>query len=212
MRRPSLLKIIQRRNGVKMEAQNFDHFLILDFEATCEKDVKIDPQEIIEFPVLKICGKTFEEQTVFHEYVRPTKIPLLSAFCTDLTGITQQTVAESDVFESVYTRVNDWIAGQPLGEFIFVTCGDWDLKTMLPHQLGHADIRGAPPQYFSRWINIKKPFNAVMGFYPRHLNAMLEAVGLQFEGRPHSGIDDCRNIARVLRALAQRGHVFQQKY
>ena len=34
---------------------------------------------------------------------------------------------------------------------------------------------------------------------------MLEGLGLPMQGRHHSGIDDCRNIARVLIALAQRG-------
>ena len=34
---------------------------------------------------------------------------------------------------------------------------------------------------------------------------MLEGLGLPMQGRHHSGLDDCRNIARVLIALAQRG-------
>ena len=69
------------------------------------------------------------------------------------------------------------------------------------------------PNYLKRWINIKKVF-------PKHLfdekaaknevvfvkdvkkppvtgmPHMLELCGLELEGRHHSGIDDCKNIAR----------------
>ena len=40
------------------------------------------------------------------------------------------------------------------------------------------------------------------------LNAMLTLVGLEFEGQPHSGLDDAKNIARVLlRLIADRAFV-----
>ncbi|KAG8823232.1 hypothetical protein FRC17_009385 [Serendipita sp. 399] len=37
------------------------------------------------------------------------------------------------------------------------------------------------------------------------LNRQLELLGLKFEGREHSGLDDSRNIARILVELASRG-------
>ena len=37
--------------------------------------------------------------------------------------------------------------------------------------------------------------------------ALEEALGLKFEGRAHSGIDDARNIARVALTLLHRGAV-----
>ncbi len=39
---------------VTVVEQDFDYFLVLDFEATCIKDMRINPQEIIEFPCLKV--------------------------------------------------------------------------------------------------------------------------------------------------------------
>ena len=54
--------------AAKFPTQNFDYFLVLDFEAN--KDHKtIKPMEIIEFPVLKVSGKTFETEAVFHHYI-----------------------------------------------------------------------------------------------------------------------------------------------
>lgn len=37
------------------------------------------------------------------------------------------------------------------------------------------------------------------------LSTMLEKLGLQYEGRPHSGLDDSRNIARIALRMLQDG-------
>ena len=49
-----------------------DYYLILDFEATCENNKRITPQETIEFPVLKVNAQTLETEAEFHSYVQPT--------------------------------------------------------------------------------------------------------------------------------------------
>lgn len=66
--------------------QDFDYFLVLDFEATCIKDMRLNPQEIIEFPCLKVDAKTFQIVDKFHSYIRPVYRPKLSPFCIKLTG------------------------------------------------------------------------------------------------------------------------------
>ncbi|GBO39807.1 ERI1 exoribonuclease 3, partial [Araneus ventricosus] len=62
--------------------QKFDYFLVLDIEATCDSPVNVDPQEILEFPVVKVNAETFRPEATFHSYVRPTVVPELSDFCT----------------------------------------------------------------------------------------------------------------------------------
>ena len=76
-----------------IQKQTFKFLLVMDFEATCIKDQKIEPQEIIEIPVLKVDTKTMEPVGEFHTYVRPVKRPRLSPFCTKLTKITQTQVS-----------------------------------------------------------------------------------------------------------------------
>lgn len=75
----------------EVQPQKFDYLLVLDFEATCgTKGYEPKPQEIIEFPCALLNVKRgFQVEAIFHEYVRPTHHPLLSTFCTELTGITQ---------------------------------------------------------------------------------------------------------------------------
>ncbi|XP_075527460.1 snipper isoform X2 [Dermacentor variabilis] len=64
--------------------QAFDYFLLLDFEATCSAEKGVPtPQEIIEFPVLKVNGRTFETEATFHTYVQPQAHPQLTAFCIE---------------------------------------------------------------------------------------------------------------------------------
>ena len=53
----------------------------------------------------------------------------------------------------------------PSPSFTFVTCGDWDLKTMFPRQLsvsGHPDSFKYPV-YFESWINLKRVFGPFLG-------------------------------------------------
>ena len=82
----------QLRLNPDIQEQSFPFLLVMDFEATCIKDQKIEPQEIIEIPVLKVDTRTMEPIGEFHTYVRPVKRPRLSPFCTKLTKITQAQV------------------------------------------------------------------------------------------------------------------------
>ncbi len=41
-------------------------------------------KEIIEFPVLKLNGRTFEIEDTFHQYVQPTVHKQLTEFCTNV--------------------------------------------------------------------------------------------------------------------------------
>ena len=189
--------------------QKFSHLLAIDFEATCLSGNRlIDPQEIIEFPCLKVETKGFNVVDQFHSYVKPKFHPILSEFCTELTGIMQETVQAQPEFPIVFKMFQDWLsANNDMGnDFAFVTCGDWDLKVCLPNQCKASGLK--LPEYCQRWVNIKKSHQMVHNKFPRSLNEMLVQNGLSFEGRPHSGIDDTQNLVRLIKALAVSGHVF----
>lgn len=111
-----------------------DYFIVLDFEATCELDKsKQWPQEIIEFPSVVVDVATNKVVGKFQEYVKPVHRPVLSEFCTSLTGITQNTVDNAKDFASVFEAYQQWLSELVKEKtFMFITCGDWDLKTMLP--------------------------------------------------------------------------------
>ncbi|KAB7503344.1 ERI1 exoribonuclease 3 [Armadillidium nasatum] len=206
----SNLRVISRQSHkLKMPAQNYDSFLVLDFEATCQEGTRISRPEIIEFPVLKVDGRTFDVTEKFHSYVRPVLNPQLTDFCTKLTGITQEMVESSDTFPTVFGSFQTWLLEKvgPKERFLFVTCGDWDLKSMLPDQCKRECI--VLPPYFNTWMNIKKAYAHVTGVFTKGMLTMLNDLKLEHIGRHHSGIDDCTNIVSILKALNDMGCVFR---
>lgn len=193
----------------------FDTLVILDFEATCEDGGAPSPQEIIELPSVLVSLRERRVLDDFGTFVRPIFHPRLSPFCHKLTSIRQEDVDAAPAFPQALERHLAWLRGHGLldapDRFAFVTCGDWDLSTMLPTQCAASGppITDLPPAY-RRWINIKKIF---AGQIPRAksngMASMLRTLGLELVGTHHRGIDDCHNIARIALALAARGAAFR---
>jgi len=196
--------------------QAFDYFVVLDFEATCDTPQPPSPQEIIEFPSVLLAGDSLQILDTFESFVRPQHHGLLSEFCRTLTTITQAQVDAAPLFSEVLDSHLRWLRSHALPtsatesgpSYAFITCGDWDLATMLPAQLrAILPPLGAIPWPYRRWINIKRHFAASPAGKrkPQGMPGMLEALGLPLVGVHHRGIDDCKNIAAIARALAEGG-------
>ena len=123
-----------------LKRQSFDLICVLDFEATCDTEGRMRrmDMEIIEFPSVLIDSSTMEVVDEFQRFVTPLKYGV-SPFCTELTGITQQTIDENGrPFLEVLQEHQEWLRSHTgsTKSVIVLTCGDWDLKTMLPIQVG----------------------------------------------------------------------------
>ena len=102
---------------------------------------------------------------------------------------------------------------QEPGSVAYLTCGDWDLKTMLPLQLrlsgtqaGLDPSTGALAPPFNRGINVKKSFQRFYGLRSaKGMAGMLHHAHMTLEGRHHSGIDDCKNILRIVQRMRKDG-------
>jgi len=147
------------------------YIVIMDFEATCDDGpsrnradkCRKTTQEIIEWPAVILNVNTLEIEAEFHRYVRPTDVPLLTKFCTQLTGIRQTQVARAATLEPTLHDFHHFLCdfgllGTPKDTWSFVLCGDWDLKTMLPTECSRKCIK--IPKYFKSWMNIKHIFQA----------------------------------------------------
>ena len=99
-----------------------------------------------------------ETESTFHTYVQPVVHPQCTPFCTELTGIIQAMVGGQPSLQQVLERVDEWMAKEglldPKVKSIFVTCGHWDLKVLLPGQCQYLGLPVA--DYFKQWINLKK--------------------------------------------------------
>ena len=88
--------------------------------------------------------------------------------------------------------------------YVVCTCGDWDCKTALPAQ---CELSGVPvPRWGRAWMNIKAPFQSCGYGKGGGMMSMLKKMGIEHTGRHHSGIDDCRNTAKILQRIIQDGH------
>lgn len=201
-------KIKKLTKAKLMEIQNLQpYYVVIDFEATCQENNPVDfKYEIIEFPAILIHTETLKIVDVFHSYVKPVIHPKLTAFCTSLTGITQDQVDKAPIFTQVLSLFENWLKSHGLlfcQKFI-VTDGPWDMGRFLFLQCKISGLKY--PAYAKEWTNVRRIFR---NFYKYHqggtLEDMIRFVGLTFEGDPHRGLDDAYNIARMFLHLLRDG-------
>lgn len=61
------------------------------------------------------------------------------------------------------------------------------------------------PRWARKWIDIRKMFSNYIGVKRCGIQKMLSYYNFEFEGNQHCGLDDAKNIARILIRLAQDG-------
>ncbi|XP_035404547.1 LOW QUALITY PROTEIN: ERI1 exoribonuclease 2 [Cygnus atratus] len=194
-------------------AQRFGHLVVVDLEATCWRGERRHSPEIIEFPAVLLNTATGEIEAEFHTYVQPQEHPVLSEFCMELTGITQNQVNEGVPLNICLSQFLKWIQKIQQEKKIvfssdilnnstseakpgtFVTWTDWDLGVCLQYECKRKQLR--KPDILNSWIDLKATYKAFYNRKPKGLNGALQDLGLTFAGREHSGLDDSRNTARL---------------
>lgn len=183
------------------------HYAVIDFEATCDQSApEVDfMHEIIEVPVILISAKDMKVVEEFHEYVKPGMVPILSPFCKKLTGIGQATINKSRPFTEVWSDLEQWLKAQNIENLCWVTDGPWDFKKFLAKECRYNNL--SFPRSCTQYCNIRRKFCNFYGVKRVNLSEMLRNLGMEFEGRMHSGICDSRNIANVVCTMLQDGAV-----
>lgn len=168
-------------------------FLVIDLEATCDEEGRIPEKimEIIEIGAVLVDGATLEPVGEFATFVRPVIRPTLTAFCTKLTTITQADVDGAPTFPAAIEALGRFVGER---DALFGSWGDYDRK-----QFEIDANRWGVPLPLRGHMNIKKRFSAALGETTRYgMASALERLGLPLQGTHHRGIDDARNIARIL--------------
>lgn len=120
---------------------------------------------------------------------------MLSDFCTELTGITQEMVDEAPAFPGTVQAMNAWLGDLP-DDFIWCSWGNYDRLHLEAQSL----LDGAQPAILARpHLNLKRIWRRTTGQKKRNgLASALAFHDLAFEGSQHRGVDDARNITRLL--------------
>ncbi|XP_009868413.1 PREDICTED: ERI1 exoribonuclease 2, partial [Apaloderma vittatum] len=178
-----------------------------------------------EFPAVLLNAATGEIESEFHTYVQPQEHPILSEFCTELTGITQNQVDEGVPLNICLSLFLKWIRKIQKEKKIvfntdmpsnstseakactFVTWTDWDLGVCLHYECKRKQLR--KPDILNSWIDLKATYRVFYNRKPKGLNGALQDLGIAFEGREHSGLDDSRNTARLAWRLICDGCVLR---
>lgn len=172
-----------------------DQLLIIDFEATCSDTgaVPREEMEIIEIGAVLADAATFAVVDDFQSFVRPVRHPTLTQFCTRLTTITQADIESAPGFADMMAALDAWL--QPYGAPLFCSWGDYDRK-QLQQDCAYHDL---PYPFGEDHLNLKRAFGRRQRLAKGPgLGSGLKMAGLTFEGTAHRGIDDARNMTRLL--------------
>jgi 3'-5' exoribonuclease 1 len=184
--------------------EDFPFVLVVDLEATCDDRnrkpnlVPKEEMETIEIGAVLVDTRTLEPVSELGMFVRPVRHPRLTAFCVQLTSITQADVDGAVLFPEAVANVERFLAGRRV---LFGSWGDYD-RNQLAQDAAYHRV-GLP--FTQHHLNLKKRFSEQLGEPKRFgMDGALRRVGLTLEGTHHRGIDDARNIARLLPWISGR--------
>ena len=178
------------------------YHLVIDLEATCDDQGRISQRqmEIIEIGAVLCRTSTLEPVDELQTFVKPVVHPVLTEFCTKLTTITQADVEGAPRFPEAIEQLRRLIGDR---DALFCSWGDYDRD-----QFGRdASRHGVRLPFGTRHLNLKKRFSEQLGETRSYgMSGALRRVGLPLQGTHHRGIDDARNIARLLPWVLGRAH------
>jgi inhibitor of KinA sporulation pathway (predicted exonuclease) len=173
-------------------------FAIIDLECTCSNDGSIprDEMEIIEIGcvITDIDGNISDEIDIF---VKPIIHTELTDFCIELTGITQEKVDDGVSLNEALHRLNSFMISNKVEAWM--SWGYFD-KNQLDKEANKKLVYKENASFFViPHINLSDKYVQTKNLKRKvGLRKALAQNNMQFIGRPHSGIDDVRNIARLL--------------
>lgn len=104
----------------------------------------------------------------FRHFVMPVEAPVLSGFCTRLTGITQTQCDDGAPLQTILMLFNKWLksmcikhslvlpktsATNKLGNVALVSWSDWDFGVCLHKEIERKKLQ--KPPYFDQWIDLR---------------------------------------------------------
>jgi len=144
----------------------------------------------------------------------PTLIdsPSSSSRCADFSLSSKPLSTFEPTLESSFSkRAEPEKTTTPSLTFSIVTDGPCDIQDFLvPNaEALHIPLLQRYP-YWNRWINLRDIFARHYGCKRLGIKQSLEVLGLEFIGRPHSGLDDARNLATLAVNLMQHEAVLRE--
>lgn len=172
------------------------HWLIIDLEATTEEGGwPLEDMEIIEIGASLVApdGRELEH---FQRFVRPLRRPVLTAFCRELTHISQAQVDGAPPLGQVWPQFERWLEPHLPHLAGWGSWGDYDQRQLRLEWQRHSlcsCLQDIPHHNLKQSFADSRQLKRAVG-----LQGALQLIGLQFQGRQHRALEDARNTARLL--------------
>ena len=175
-------------------SKKLDKIVVVDIEATCWEGKNPEGMEndIIEVGVCLLDVNTGEIEDNRGILVKPER-STISSFCTQLTTITPEMVEQEGVnFQEALRILKKEYESQSR---CWASFGAYDMKQF--QRQCAALGRGYP--FGPSHINVKTTFalKKKLG-HEQGMAGALEILNIPFEGTHHRGVDDAKNIAKIL--------------
>lgn len=178
---------------------------IVDLEATCwlDKQYQEEQSELLEFGLVEVDLEAQVIKKQFSRLIIPTQTDI-SAYCTKLTGITQELIKNQGVDLASFAA--SLRAEFPSSEIVWAGWGHD--KAFFDEALRKAKV--ANPLEHCEYINLQWLYSFLRGKSEiLSLHKALEAEGLEFvNGTQHRALPDAYNTARVMLSLLSRIQFF----
>jgi inhibitor of KinA sporulation pathway (predicted exonuclease) len=180
-----------------------DHnIIVVDVEATCDENDPITgrPKELFVSEIIEIgyAILNFETNEITENgsiVVRPEE-SIVTPFCQRLTGWTQEAVDRGISFQEACKTLESSLKA---GSRVWSSYGNYDLE-MFKKMCARKNVKYP---YTPQHLNVK-PMTAMFTGEMTGLGRALSLLGLQFQGRQHSGKDDALNVARIIQHLKNK--------
>ncbi|MBW4522625.1 MAG: exonuclease domain-containing protein [Scytolyngbya sp. HA4215-MV1] len=180
---------------------HYDYYMVLDLEATCcdRKTIQRHEMEIIEIGAVMITAPDLTIVDEFQTFIKPVRYPVLTEFCRSLTSITQMQVDQAPAYKEAIVLLQHWLSHYP--NAVFGSWGDYDRNQFKQDSKFHQ----VPFPIALPHVNLKHRFSEVQGLSKRYgMAEALQLAGIELTGTHHRGIDDAKNIAKLLPLILGR--------
>ncbi|MCH5586004.1 exonuclease domain-containing protein [Shimazuella sp. AN120528] len=176
------------------------NLFIIDLEATCHQ--KNPPRNFFS-EIIEIGGVIFDTQThsivkEYQQFVQPVLFPILSEFCTELTSISQEQVDQGISFVDAIPNLKKLSSKY---QTIFCSWGHYDRKQLKQQcQRFHVDY-----PFSTKHINLKEAHSDFYQVRKMGMKGAMYHLKLELEGTHHRGMDDARNISKIVKQMLTDG-------
>jgi len=168
--------------------------IIIDLEATCWNGPvpKGQIHEIIEIGICLLNTETAEISKNKGILIKP-EWSEVSPFCTELTTITQELLDQEGIS---FTEACETLRTEYLGHhYTWASYGQYDLNMMKKQ----CSFRGIEYPLSQNHINVKELFAQTKSLRKKvGMKGALGILEIPLEGTHHRGVDDAKNIAKIL--------------